>query len=407
MRKFYPLGLLLLLLNFSSQLFAQTPAYNNRLLVVGGGGARGAWAAGFAKNLSTKYGPYRTVYGTSTGSLMAPLIVLNHFDALKTAYTSVTQRSIFNVNPFNPKTGNIKALPAIFRLIIGKNTLGESKNLRKLINQFVSAEQYSSIRNSPEKLSFTVTVVDLTTGKTEYKSSQNITDSEQMKDWMWASANQPLFMSYYPRKGKSVYVDGGVLEPVPLTEALRYALKDKTINDIDVIINQPITPLLDTVFEDRGVLKSLNRLVSVWLTEIRDNDTLISQLIALAVNNQITEQMLMALNKNNLVTPALPDSDDINIHLHYFPPNLYTPENQKELLFDKQRMLQMWQAGESGQEDPNPKFNIDSFLNPRMLNENTTLLNFGNLKQADQPITLPRTLVERFLNNLNKVLITP
>ncbi|MDQ3290465.1 MAG: patatin-like phospholipase family protein [Bacteroidota bacterium] len=399
MRKFYFIGIALLVILWANQLVAQTSVYNNRILVVGGGGARGAWGAGFAKKLATKYGPYKTVYGTSTGSLMAPLLVLNDFETLRTAYTSVTQRSIFNVNPFNPKTGELKKIPTFWRLITGKETLGESKNLRKLIDQFVSPEQYNKIRNSPENLNFTVTVVDLKTGKPEYKSSRDIVSSEQMKDWMWASANQPLFMSYYPDKRDRAYVDGGVLEPVPLKEALRYAIKDKSIRDIDVIINQPINPLLDTVFQKRGSLQSLTRLTNVWLIEIRDNDVLISQLIALAVNNLISRQLLASTDKNNSNT-ILAESEDIRIHLHYFPPSLFTPINQEELLFDKQRMQEMWQAGEAGKEDPNPKFDIGSLIDPQILNSHTELMNLRAKEPADQPITIPKVLLERFLNSL-------
>jgi predicted acylesterase/phospholipase RssA len=73
---------------------------NNRILVVSGGGARGAWGAGFAKKLSDSFGVYNVAFGTSTGSLMNPLIVLGEFDRLQKAYTTVTQEKIFDLNPF-------------------------------------------------------------------------------------------------------------------------------------------------------------------------------------------------------------------------------------------------------------------------------------------------------------------
>ena len=61
--------------------------YNDRLLVISGGGSRGAWGAGFAKKLTQDFGVYKVGFGTSTGSLMLPLIITNHFDKLKEAYT--------------------------------------------------------------------------------------------------------------------------------------------------------------------------------------------------------------------------------------------------------------------------------------------------------------------------------
>ncbi|PSR56823.1 hypothetical protein AHMF7605_26660 [Adhaeribacter arboris] len=401
MKNFYFIGILIILLFCQNILLAQSPVYNNRILVVGGGGARGAWGAGFAKHLTEKYkGSYKTVYGTSTGSLMAPLIVLNDFVTLKTAYTSVTQRSIFNVNPFNRKTGELKKVPAFFRLLIGKKTFGESKNLRKLIDQFVSLPQYQQIRNSPDSLHFTVTVVDLKTGKPDYKSSNKIADFEQMKNWMWASGNEPLFMSYYPKKGPQAYVDGGVLENVPLKEALRFAIKNANIQDIDVIINKPIHPLVDTTFRKRGILQGLTRLIDLWSIEIRDDDTLIPQLVALAVNNQLTRQLVAAVHKTNGETISLSKPDSINIHLYYFPPELFTKLNQKELLLDKKRMTEMWEAGEAGKEDPNPKFDISSLINPQILNSTSHLMNLRASEKADQPITIPKALLENFLNGL-------
>src|SRR5690349_7601950 len=80
---------------------AQPTPSSERLLVIGGGGARGAWSGGLAKYLTIQNGrPYRYVFGTSTGSLLAPMVVLNEFGTLKTAYTTVEQNDIFNVNPF-------------------------------------------------------------------------------------------------------------------------------------------------------------------------------------------------------------------------------------------------------------------------------------------------------------------
>jgi hypothetical protein len=90
---------IIITLPFMSVFSQSTKPYNDRLLVVGGGGARGAWGAGYAQYLTRKNGPYKVAFGTSTGSLMIPMIILNDLTTLKTAYTSVTQKSIFNINP--------------------------------------------------------------------------------------------------------------------------------------------------------------------------------------------------------------------------------------------------------------------------------------------------------------------
>src|ERR1700744_2503174 len=98
---------ILLLLTIAHPLFSQISHPDERILVCGGGGARGAWGAGYAKYLDSTlrsknagFKGYNNVYGTSTGSLMAPLILLSDFGKLKTVYTTTNQKRIFNVNPF-------------------------------------------------------------------------------------------------------------------------------------------------------------------------------------------------------------------------------------------------------------------------------------------------------------------
>ncbi len=81
------------------------------------------------------------------------------------------------------------------------------KNLRNLIDQFLSDEEYTLICDSANNLMFAVTVVDMNSGGLEAKYSSAVTESRQMKNWIWASANEPLFMSYY-NVGDAAYVDG-------------------------------------------------------------------------------------------------------------------------------------------------------------------------------------------------------
>ena len=62
-----------------------------------GGGAKGAWGVGLLKALIEQGKSYDTVIGTSTGSLMGPLVMAGRMDELERAYTSVNQDKIFNM----------------------------------------------------------------------------------------------------------------------------------------------------------------------------------------------------------------------------------------------------------------------------------------------------------------------
>lgn len=318
-----------------------------RILVVGGGGARGAWGGGFVQHLVRDENggrPYDVVFGTSTGSLMAPFIALNDFATLKTAYTSVTQESIFDVNPFDEKTGKLRAFNAAWRAICGKESFGESHNLHQLIDRLVTDARYTAIRTTGKE--FTVCVLDMSSGQPLYKSSRDIASRPAMVNWIWASANEPLFMSYY-KVGAQVFVDGGVRENVPLAEAYRYAC-DHGARRIDVVVNKPFDPLTKT-FPKQDVLSGLLRLIDLWNLEVRDNDLLIPRLLSLAGVRGLVSQRSQGTEaeKANLFF----------INIHYFPPALYhklydgEPLAQKELLFDKTRMLEWWAAGDRGEKD--------------------------------------------------------
>lgn len=83
--------LLTLMISVVATVMAQSGSTPNRLLVVSGGGARGAWGVGLANYLDSTGKRYAHVVGTSTGSLMAPLILLRKFSELNRAYTTTTQ----------------------------------------------------------------------------------------------------------------------------------------------------------------------------------------------------------------------------------------------------------------------------------------------------------------------------
>lgn len=313
-----------------------------RLLVVGGGGARGAWGGGFAHSLRQKYKqPYRYVFGTSTGSLMAPFIVMDDFDTLKTAYTSVTQSSIFNVNPFKTD-GSLNGLNAAWRFLTHQDTFGESANLLSLIGKFLPLQRYAELVIKEPEVQFTVCSVNFTTGEVQYASSGPTTSYNDMCHWIWASANEPLFMTFVnePYLKGGAHVDGGVRANVPVVKALSYAMQHG-IEEIDIIINKPIDPIIDKKFQPDGILKNLERLIELWETEVRNSNIIIATLLA-----QLGESGPPAPGEETAAgeTPA------INLHFHYIPQKLFA-QNQNELIFDESTMSQLWDAGEAALED--------------------------------------------------------
>jgi predicted acylesterase/phospholipase RssA len=253
------------------------------ILVISGGGARGAWGAGLASYLTKKEGRnYRLAYGTSTGSLMGPLVLLHKFDTLERAYTTVTQRSIFNVNPFNSE-GGIRALNGIWRGLFYR-TLGESKNLRTRIRENFTRSDYDRLAKSGKV--FYATVTNMSDYKVYYMSSRRYSYDSTV-NWIWASANQPVFMSIYETeynpelrdhiKNKCYWQDGGLREAVPLAEAVNKAIENK-IFTIDVIVHGP-KHLNESHWDQKGVLTGLERTIDVLTVAVKEQNIEIGRLL--------------------------------------------------------------------------------------------------------------------------------
>ena len=305
---------------------------NNRILVISGGGSRGAWVAGFANHLTDSFGLYNVAFGTSTGSLMSPLILVGDFNRLQKAYTTVTQDKIFDVNPFR-ENGELRSGNALFRVLGGKKTLGESKNLRSLIDEFVREEDYQLIRQSKV---MAVAVVDLRTGEKSVKYSTDIDSLKEMKDWIWASSNEPVLLTYYFNSNKKpadngYYVDAGIQETVPLTEAMKYALEHSEKKAIDVIVNRPKMAAVAKEHQINSILDGTLRMMDIWRTKTE----VVSYDMLLATQASETE-------RNN--------GDTIHISLHHLPYKLFL-ENPHGLLFDPVKMTHLWNEGYNGTED--------------------------------------------------------
>ncbi len=252
---------------------------SNRALIISGGGAKGAWGVGTVKALKEQGLNYNTLIGTSTGSLMGPLILGDRMAELEDAYTSVTSDDIFNKNPFK-KNGDIKTFAAAMRLIGGKNSLGETEPLKALIKKFVDITLYNQLVNGDQL--YGATVVSMTKGNTQVKTinGNQYTDRNNLPfdkaktesyndlvNWIWASSNQPLFMSLFTDEHGESYVDGGLRDFV----TIKYVLEHKLADEIDVVIHN--TPdLIDSNYKPGGILSILMRTVDILLTDVAAND---------------------------------------------------------------------------------------------------------------------------------------
>ena len=187
--------------------------------------------------------------GTSTGSLVIPLVACNEIERLKVAYTSITPDKIFKLNPFFVKSNNdgdfkfgINHFTIAKNLIINHSiSLGDSSNLRKTLEEFLRPENYQKIIDSGKDV--IVSVCNLNLETIEFKSILQETYTDFL-DWMWASGSATPFMSVVEKNGYE-WADGGLLRFIPLLEAI-----ERGATEIDAITatfpnfeNFTLTPL--------------------------------------------------------------------------------------------------------------------------------------------------------------------
>jgi predicted patatin/cPLA2 family phospholipase len=207
---------------------------NMRALVISGGGSKGAFGGGVAEFLINECkNSYGIFIGTSTGSLLIPLLSIGEIEKLKEIFTSVTQTDIFNNCPFIIKEENgeyrtkINHFGIIKMFFKGKKTFGESKNLRSLICKIVTESDFNKMKvNKPEIF---VTVSNLSCSQVEYKSLKECTYHD-FCEWVWASSNVVPFMSLLKKNGFE-YGDGGLGNIVPIYEAV-----NRGACEIDIIL---------------------------------------------------------------------------------------------------------------------------------------------------------------------------
>ena len=283
-----------------------------RALVISGGGSKGAFAGGIAQYLIEKEQRQYDLYvGTSTGSLLLPHLALGEIEKLHDLYGSVTQKDIFNLDPFIIRKGHgtfstsIHHFNVIRSFLRGNPTFGESKNLRALLQKNFSVLDFNALKE--KKTNIYVTVSNLSTKSVEYKSLRDC-DYEDFLDWIWISANYIPFMSLVKKNGYQ-YADGGLGSVVPVKKAIELGAKS-----IDVIVLSPE----HSIYNKLGVKNPFELMIDMFDFSL----------------DQIEKQ-------NVQIGELMSKEAKVTINTYYTPTVLTT----NPLVFDSKMMRKWWQRG--------------------------------------------------------------
>jgi predicted acylesterase/phospholipase RssA len=156
------------------------------------------------------------ISGISSGALLALPIALGKWDELKELVTNITLKHIFDNYPVNKK-GKI-TLKGIWRLLMGKPSLGTQNNLRKTLSKLITEKDFDRYINGKYPKIF-IGVTNFNTGEFELVNVQSL-DYGQYLDYVIASASIPFAVEGVDIDG-DIYFDGGVLHHTCSTEVIR------------------------------------------------------------------------------------------------------------------------------------------------------------------------------------------
>jgi NTE family protein len=283
-----------------------------KALVISGGGSKGAFAGGVAQYLIQELKrDYQLYIGTSTGSLLVSHLALNNIEKIKTVYTNVNNDSIFNVCPFTVKkkhgTQNIgiNHINVLINFFRGSKTFGESYNLKKLIKNTLTEEEFMFLKNSA--MDIVVTVSNISVNQVEYKSLKAFS-YEEFVDWIWISCNYTPFMSLVKKNGCE-YADGGLGNMVPIEEAIA-----RGATEVDAIILQTEITQFNRM-PSKNAFSLLTNMFAFMLDRIESQNIKIGKYVA--------------------------THNDAIINFYYTPIVLTT----NSLIFEKDKMTKWWQSG--------------------------------------------------------------
>lgn len=296
-------------------------------LVLSTGGAWGAFGAGTLARLDKEYD---IVAGISTGAMMSPLAALGEHDILKEAYTSVTDRDIYDRKWYRPKPigkgGKVNFFAVLYALIFRKNTLATTNEMRKTIDKFLKQEHYDRLIDENKCVIVGAQNLREKPSKIHYFDACNVT-FEDFKDWMWASASAPFYTSlsnkeWINENGDTYmgqWTDGGLTELVALDEVFLKGAKE-----IDVIVHKTKPTSDYDIGDAETIIDTFNRSIDAMRYDI--------------------EFEYLKEKANYFATRR-----KTTVNLYFLPRKL----SSNAMVFNKKEMQEWWQEGYDSAFDEN------------------------------------------------------
>jgi predicted acylesterase/phospholipase RssA len=277
-------------------------------LGISGGSTKIAGLTGAALEIikTYKYNP-DVVSGISAGSILALPIVLNKWDMLEKSVKNLKLNDFFDISPVNSK-GKF-TLRAIWRLIIGKSSLGRQKNLVKRLKEFVSDVEFIQYQHSDNLATVYIGTVDFKTGSRYYFNLKDKSITYEMYlQIVLASASVPIFVEEVNMKieNEQVYLfDGGVRDHIGTAWILQNV---QNISETISIYARPENYNIGE-WKPSNIFSVLNRYIDIVNVETSKSDEQLEDLLCFTKNIKQTKvflpSVLLSLYDTNPIRLAM------------------------------------------------------------------------------------------------------
>ncbi len=195
-------------------------------LVFDGGGARGAFHIGVWKALKEQNIDVSVVCGASIGAINAALYIMGDLDKAYEIWTKIDLSDVISIPDgikIKEDLFDVRNFLAIARQIKDKKGL-DTKPLKKLLEENINE---SKIRSS--LIDFGLVTYSITNKKEQALYIDNIPEGELL-EYIMASACFPGFKA--KEINKSLFVDGGIVNNMPVNMLTKKGIKDIIAVDV-------------------------------------------------------------------------------------------------------------------------------------------------------------------------------
>jgi NTE family protein len=207
------------------------PLVYHTALVLGGGGAHGAYQIGVWKALKESNISIKIITGTSVGAINGALILQDDVALAEKIWRRLSTTQVLSL-PELPAAADPQARIQLFYDVqhLAKNALKNqgiaTTPLENLIRSMIDPKKIKD-RSGPEFLTLSTRLPDFSEVVTDIKKQ----DPEKIPDWLIASA------SFYPAMAYKVidgvrYVDGGYRNNIPVDAAIQKGASEAFVVDV-------------------------------------------------------------------------------------------------------------------------------------------------------------------------------